>query len=151
MVYPAGWDEVIGVAGADIDENGEPVTSTWYLHSEAVFVSADGHYQGEKGSSYAAPRVSGLLANYLSEQKKTACAAEEAGNLSVQKENASSEDNGYSSELAGASTGDAEGLSEQARASSHLEMVRDYLKSIALDAGDTGYDTTFGWGAVGLS
>ena len=104
IVYPAGWDEVIGVAGTDTGEDGEPATSTWYLHSEAVFVSADGNYQEDKGSSYAAPRVSGILANYLSEQKN---------------------------------------------ASPTLEDAKEYLKSIAVDAGDPGYDTTFGWGVVG--
>ena len=102
-VYPAAWDEAIGVAGADLDDQGEPVSSLWYLQSDAVFVSADGNYQGEKGSSFAAPRISGVLAKYLSEsqtEKQTQKDAEE------------------------------------------------YLKEIAVDAGDPGYDTTFGWGYV---
>ena len=49
----------------DTDEKGEPVSSLWYLKSEAVFVSADGNYEGEKGSSFAVPRVSGKIAEYL--------------------------------------------------------------------------------------
>ena len=105
-VYPAAWKEVIGVSGADLNEQGEPVSSLWYLQSDAVFVSADGNYQGEKGSSFAAPRISGVLAKYLSEspnEKHT------------------------------------KGTSEE------------YLKDIAVDAGDPGYDTTFGWGYVETS
>lgn len=102
-VYPAAWEEVIGVSGADLNEQGEPVSSLWYLQSDAVFVSADGNYHGEKGSSFAAPRISGVLAKYLSElpnEMHTKGTAEE------------------------------------------------YLKDIAVDAGDPGYDTTFGWGYV---
>lgn len=104
-VYPAAWKEVIGVSGADLNEQGEPVSSLWYLQSDAVFVSADGNYQGEKGSSYAAPRISGILANYLSE---------------VPNEN-------------------------------HTKgKAEEYLKGIAVDAGDPGYDTIFGWGYVNI-
>ena len=80
QVYPASWEEVIGVSGADLNEQGEPVSSLWYLQSDAVFVSADGNYQGEKGSSFAAPRISGILAGYLdrtSEEKHTQSYAEE--------------------------------------------------------------------------
>lgn len=105
-VYPAAWEEVIGVSGADLNEQGEPVSSLWYLQSDAVFVSVDGNYQGEKGSSYAAPRISGILAKYLSE---------------VPNEN------------------HTKGTAEE------------YLKEIATDAGDPGYDTTFGWGYVETS
>lgn len=57
QVYPASWEEVIGVSGADLNAQGEPVSSLWYLQSDAVFVSADGNYRGEKGSSFAAPRI----------------------------------------------------------------------------------------------
>lgn len=105
-VYPAAWKEVIGVSGADLNEQGEPVSSLWYLQSDAVFVSADGNYQGEKGSSYAAPRISGILAKYLSEVPNENC-----------------------------TKGKAE----------------EYLKAIATDAGEPGYDTTFGWGYVETS
>lgn len=80
QVYPASWEEVIGVSGADLNAQGEPVSSLWYLQSDAVFVSADGNYQGEKGSSFAAPRISGILAGYLdrtSEEKHTQKYAEE--------------------------------------------------------------------------
>ena len=101
--YPAAWEEVIGVSGADMDDQGEPVSSLWYLQSDAVFVSADGNYQGEKGSSFAAPRISGVLAKYLSES---------------QFEKQTQED------------------------------AEEYLKGIVVDAGDPGYDTTFGWGYV---
>lgn len=105
-VYPAAWKEVIGVSGVDLNEQGEPVGSLWYLQSDAVFVSADGNYQGEKGSSYAVPRISGILAKYLSE---------------VPNEN-------------------------------HTKgKAEEYLKEIAIDAGDSGYDTTFGWGYVETS
>lgn len=64
-VYPASWEEVIGVTGAELNEHGEITSSLWYLHSEAVFVSANGMYQNEKGSSFAVPRVSGVLAEYF--------------------------------------------------------------------------------------
>ena len=80
QVYPASWEEVIGVSGADLNAQGEPVSSLWYLQSDAVFVSANGNYQGEKGSSFAAPRISGILAGYLdrtSEEKHTQSYAEE--------------------------------------------------------------------------
>ena len=43
-------------------------------------MSANGNYQGEKGSSFAAPRISGILAGYLdrtSEEKHTQSYAEE--------------------------------------------------------------------------
>lgn len=102
-VYPAAWEEVIGVAGTDLDEKGNPVESLWYLHSDAVFVAADGNYEDEKGSSFAAPRISAVIASYLS------CAS---------KKKKSS------------------------------EKVKDYLKSIAIDAGDEGYDQVFGWGYI---
>ena len=64
----------------DLNAQGEPVSSLWYLQSDAVFVSADGNYQGEKGSSFAALRISGILAGYLdrtSEEKHTQSYAEE--------------------------------------------------------------------------
>lgn len=80
QVYPASWEEVIGVSGADLNAQGEPVSSLWYLQSDAVFVSADGNYRGEKGSSFAAPGISGILAGYLdrtSEEKHTQSYAEE--------------------------------------------------------------------------
>lgn len=80
QVYPASWEEVIGVSGADLNAQGEPVSSLWYLQGDAVFVSADGNYQGEKGSSFATPRISGILAGYLdrtSEEKHTQSYAEE--------------------------------------------------------------------------
>lgn len=67
QVYPAAWEEVIGVAGADLDENGNPISSLWYLGGEAVYVSANGSYEDQKGSSYAVPRVSAAVAGYLLE------------------------------------------------------------------------------------
>lgn len=66
-VYPAAWEEVIGVGGAELDGNGEPVSSLWYLQSDAVFVCTDGEYEGEHGSSFAAPRVAAFIARYLIE------------------------------------------------------------------------------------
>lgn len=65
-VYPAAWEEVIGVGGVDVDENGTPVSSLWYLQSESVFVCADGSCGDQKGSSFATPRVSAWIADYLS-------------------------------------------------------------------------------------
>lgn len=100
--YPAAWEEVIGVSGTDLDENEEPISSLWYLQSDAVFVSADGNYQGEKGSSFATPRITGILARYLAEMSEK----------HTQKD------------------------------------AQEYLRSIAKDAGEPGYDTTFGWGYV---
>lgn len=105
QVYPAAWEEVIGVAGADTDEQGKPASSLWYLRSEAVFVSADGNCQGEKGSSFATPRISAVLADYLSERPQKTVSLEEAKN---------------------------------------------YLISLAEDAGEPGYDTVFGWGYINV-
>ena len=67
LTYPAGWEEVIGVGGMDFDQEGNPADSLWYLSSEAVFVSADGNYEGEKGSSFAVPRVTAVIADYIQE------------------------------------------------------------------------------------
>ena len=39
--------------------------------SEAVFVCADGNYKGEKGSSFAVPQVTAVLADYLKEEMVT--------------------------------------------------------------------------------
>lgn len=65
VAYPAAWDEVIGVAGVDLDEAGAPKTSLWYLYGEAVEYCARGDCGDEKGSSYSAARVSGLIAAAL--------------------------------------------------------------------------------------
>ena len=65
VAYPAAWDEVIGVAGVDLDEAGAPKTSLWYLYGEAVEYCARGDCGDEKGSSYSAARVSGLIAASL--------------------------------------------------------------------------------------
>lgn len=64
-VYPAAWDEVIGIAGVDLDENGAPQTSLWYLYGESVDFCIRGDCGYEKGSSYAAARASGLIAAAL--------------------------------------------------------------------------------------
>lgn len=64
-VYPAAWDEVIGVGGVDLDAQGTPVSSLWYLQTDAVFVCADGNWRGQRGTSFAAPRVSAWIANVL--------------------------------------------------------------------------------------
>ena len=66
VAYPAAWDEVIGVAGVNLDEEGEPKTSLWYLYGDAVDFCARGDCGEEKGSSYSAARVSGLIAAALS-------------------------------------------------------------------------------------
>lgn len=66
-VYPAAWDEVIGIGGADLNDRGEPISSLWYLSSEAVYVCARADYDGVKGSSYAAARVAAVIAEYLNE------------------------------------------------------------------------------------
>ena len=65
VAYPAAWDEVIGVAGVDLDASGEPKTSLWYLYGEAVDFCARGDCGDDKGSSYAAARVSALTAAAL--------------------------------------------------------------------------------------
>lgn len=64
-VYPAAWDEVIGVGGVNLDEEGIPEGSLWYLTGEMVYVCALADYDGEKGTSYAAPRVAAVAAGYL--------------------------------------------------------------------------------------
>jgi subtilisin family serine protease len=66
-VYPAGWDEVIGVGGVNLDDSGEPVSSLWYLASSAVYVCARADWENEKGSSFAAPRVAAAVAASLAE------------------------------------------------------------------------------------
>ena len=65
VAYPAAWEEVIGVAGVDLDADGQPKTSLWYLYGEAVDFCARGDCGDDKGSSYAAARVSGLIAAAL--------------------------------------------------------------------------------------
>ena len=62
VAYPAAWKEVIGVAGVELDEDGKPKTSLWYLYGVAVTFCARGDWEDDKGSSYAAARVSGLIA-----------------------------------------------------------------------------------------
>lgn len=66
-VYPAAWEEVIGVGGVNLSEEGLPVSSLWFLSGEAVYVCARGDFQDERGSSYAAPRVAAFIANYLTQ------------------------------------------------------------------------------------
>ena len=65
VAYPAAWDEVIGVAGVNLDAEGEPQTSLWYLYGEAVDFCARGDCGDEKGASYSTARVSGLIAAAL--------------------------------------------------------------------------------------
>lgn len=65
VAYPAAWDQVIGIAGVDLNEAGEPKTSLWYLYGEAVDFCARGDCGDDKGSSYAAARISGLIAAAL--------------------------------------------------------------------------------------
>ena len=65
VAYPAAWDEVIGVAGVDLNAQGEPQTSLWYLYGEAVDFCARSDCGDEKGASYSAARVSGLIAAAL--------------------------------------------------------------------------------------
>ena len=72
MAYPAAWEEVIGVAGVDRNEAGAPKTSLWYLYGEAVDFCARGDWGEDKGSSYAAARVSGLIAGALQSGVKPA-------------------------------------------------------------------------------
>ena len=86
-VYPAAWDDVIGVGGVDLDAAGNPASSLWYLSGPAVYVCADGAYEGERGSSYAAARVAGLVAAYLADlpgpdpdaREMLRCVAEDIG------------------------------------------------------------------------
>jgi subtilisin family serine protease len=66
-VYPAEWDELIGVGGVDLDSEGNPAHSLWYLASDAVYVCARADDGGEKGSSFAAARVAGVAAKYLAD------------------------------------------------------------------------------------
>lgn len=70
-VYPAAWEEVIGVGGVDLNEKEEPTASLWYLQSEAVYVCADGSYDGERGSSFAVPRAAGVIAEYLNQHPES--------------------------------------------------------------------------------
>ncbi len=65
VIYPAAYDAVIGVAGVDLTKEGQPSTSLWYLYGQQVDVCARGDCGDEKGSSYAAARISGLIAAAL--------------------------------------------------------------------------------------
>ena len=102
VAYPAAWDEVIGVGGVDLNETGEPKTSLWYLYGEAVDFCARGDCGDDKGSSYAAARVSGMIA-----------AALHGGVESSQ--------------------------------------ISEHLAAMALDMGDPGYDSRYGWGYLETS
>ena len=55
----------VGVAGVDLDEEGAPKTSLWYLYGEAVDFCARADCGDEKGASYSTARVSGLIAAAL--------------------------------------------------------------------------------------
>jgi len=66
-VYPAAWNEVIGIGGVNLDSNGEPAASLWYLSGKAVYVCANAEYDGEKGSSFAVPRVAAAIAAHLAQ------------------------------------------------------------------------------------
>ena len=63
--YPAAWDEVIGVAGVNLDADGAPKTSLWYLYGEAVDFCARADCGDEKGASYSTARVTGRIAAAL--------------------------------------------------------------------------------------
>lgn len=78
--YPAGWEEVIGVGAVNLDADGNPVSSLWYLQNDSIFVCADGKWQEEKGTSYAAPKVAGMIARYLQNAPE-----EEKNDLSVRE------------------------------------------------------------------
>ena len=67
VVYPAAWDEVIGVSGVNVDENGEVASSLWYLRGSAVSFCADADGGDERGASFAVPRVAALAARLLME------------------------------------------------------------------------------------
>ena len=120
LVYPAAWEEVIGVGGVDLDEKGNPVSSLWYLQSEAVFVCADGNYKGEKGSSFAVPRVTAVLADYLKEELDNSLEASKSQNSEPGEESGAARD----------------------------QKARAYLQGLAEEAGEKGYDITFGWGYI---
>lgn len=128
-VYPAAWEEVIGVGGVDLDENREPCISLWYLQNEAVYVCADGMYEGERGSSFAAPRVAGVIAEYLQEQKSSFWkTVQEDNSLTLEK------------------------LQELEKAMRpKREEVQEYLRSIAYDLNTEGYDTATGWGYIDVN
>ena len=64
-VYPAAWDEVIGIAGVDVSEAGEVASSLWYLRGTAVSFCADADGGDEKGASFAVPRAAALAARLL--------------------------------------------------------------------------------------
>jgi subtilisin family serine protease len=102
-VYPAAWEQVIGVGGVDISEEGEVKGNIRYLKGEEVFVCARANYQEKRGSSYASPRVAALVATYLETSPHAS-----------------------------------------------LEEVQAMLKAEAKDYGELGYDTTYGWGYLGV-
>ena len=56
---------MIGVGGVNLDAQGVPARSLWYLASDAVYVCALAEYEGEWGSSFAVPRVATVVARYL--------------------------------------------------------------------------------------
>ena len=56
---------MIGVAGVDLNAQGEPQTSLWYLYGDAVDFCARSDCGDEKGASYSTARVSGLIAAAL--------------------------------------------------------------------------------------
>lgn len=64
-VYPASWDEVIGIGGVDVREDGEVASSLWYLRTAAVSFCADADGGDEKGASFAVPRAAALAARLL--------------------------------------------------------------------------------------
>ena len=99
--YPAAWDEVIGVGGVNLGDNGKPMSSLLYLRNDSVYVCARADYGAAKGSSYASARVAAFAARYLS---------------------------------------DAPDAAEK--------DIRQMMKDAALDTGEPGYDTVYGWGYI---
>ena len=69
-VYPASWDEAIGIGGVDVSEDGAVTPSLWYLRTEAVSFCADADGGDEKGASFAVPRAAALAARLLLEGVK---------------------------------------------------------------------------------
>ena len=64
-VYPAAWNEVIGVTGVDVSAEGEATSSLWYQRGTAMSSCTDADGGDERGAFFAIPRAAALAARML--------------------------------------------------------------------------------------
>ncbi|MCD7842152.1 MAG: S8 family serine peptidase, partial [Lachnospiraceae bacterium] len=107
--------------------------------SEAVYICTNGGYGSEKGSSYAAARISGVVAAYLAEHPAADAEEDANGEEDADADGNIDEDEDIDVENDIDADGDID---------ADADAVRQMLLDKAVDLGESGYDTTYGWGYV---